>query len=306
MLLSDISASDGDSKETPKLRHNVQLALNDSRIFLEPREVNVQALTLLAMHGEDYATPNLSWMLLGHSCRQAEALGLHASSHHSSELGQKRLCLFWLLFLMDKSCSLAFGRQAFLPMAVYQNVPLPNDDVLLRFHLHDGQRNAPEVSQFGAQFLKRSMELSKLVGLLLDLLMMGDTSLARRDIRSKLDNWYQDTNQVSTSPFFGVFKSTNFLPFSQVLTDTMHVESASASPCHLKEMALGLNSIKFHYLHILVILVNGDESNSTLRLSSARDAISLLSSMVSNWSSIYNGVVWYENLSPFDRAKPVC
>ncbi|KAE8414804.1 fungal-specific transcription factor domain-containing protein [Aspergillus pseudocaelatus] len=279
LLLADISAEDGDSKETPKLRHNVQLALNDSRIFLEPREVNVQALTLLSMHGEDYATPNLSWMLLGHACRQAEALGLHASSHHSSELVQKRLCLFWLLFLMDKSCSLAFGRPTFLPAAVYQNVPFPDDDILLRFHLHDSEGNGAKVSQFGAQLLKKSMELSKLTGLLLDVLATGDTCLARRDIRSKLDDWYQDTNQV--------------------LTDTMHVESASASACHLKEMGLGINSIKFHYLHILIILLKGDESNSTLRLSSARDAISLLSSIISNWSSIYNGVVWQLLYYPF-------
>ena len=85
----------------------------------------------------------------------------------------------------------------------------------------------------------------------------------------------------------------------------MNAESVLANASHRKEMALGISSMKFHYLHVLIILLKGDESNSTLRLSSARDSISLLSSMVSNWSSIYNGVVWYE-VYPFHHAKPVC
>ncbi|KAE8324017.1 fungal-specific transcription factor domain-containing protein [Aspergillus sergii] len=279
LILSDISTGDDDGKEAEGLRRNLQLALNDSRIFLEPREVNVQALTLLSMHGEDYATPNLSWMLLGHACRQAEALGLHVSNHPSAELRQKRLCLFWLLFVMDKSCSLAFGRPAFLPTAVYQKVPLPDDDILLRFHLRDGEKNAQKVSRFGAQHFRRSVDLSKLTGLILDALPTGHSWLARRGIRSKLDDWYQGTVQA--------------------LTETMNAESATANANHLREMTLGINSIKFHYLHILVILLKGDESNSALRLSSARDAISLLSSMVSNWSSIYNGVVWHLLYYPF-------
>ncbi|OGM43835.1 hypothetical protein ABOM_007590 [Aspergillus bombycis] len=279
VLLSDISARDDDSDETRKLRRNVQLALNDSRIFLEPREANVQALTILAAHGEDYAAPNLSWMLLGHACRQAEALGLHALGHRSAEWRQKQLCLFWLLFVMDKSCSLAFGRPAFLPTAVYQDVPLPDDNILLRFHVRDSEENAQKASMFGAQLLKSSMELSKLIGLVLDVLATDVSSPAKREIRCKLDEWYQHTNQV--------------------LTETMNAERVSANANHRKEMALGINSIKFHYLHILVILLKGNESDSTLRLSSARDAISLLSSIVSNWSSIYNGVVWQLLYYPF-------
>ncbi|KNG89742.1 hypothetical protein ANOM_001973 [Aspergillus nomiae NRRL 13137] len=279
LLLSDISTGDDSSSETAKLRRNVQLALNDSRIFLEPREANVQALTILAAHGEDYAAPNLSWMLLGHACRQAEALGLHALGHRSAESRQKQLCLFWLLFVMDKSCSLAFGRPAFLPTAVYQNVPLPDDDILISFHLRDGEENAQKVSKFGAQLFKRSTELSKLIGLVLDVLATDASSPAKGDIRGKLDDWYEDTNQV--------------------LTDTMNAECVLANASHRKEMALGINSMKFHYLHVLIILLKGDESNSSLRLSSARDAVSLLSSMVSNWSSIYNGVVWQLLYYPF-------
>lgn len=57
-------------------------------------------------------------------------------------------------------------------------------------------------------------------------------------------------------------------------------------------MSLGINSIKFQYLHALILLFKGDPASSDIRLSSALEAISILQSMVSNWSSVYNGVVW--------------
>ena len=66
----------------------------------------------------------------------------------------------------------------------------------------------------------------------------------------------------------------------------------SADLTQIREMSLGISSIKFQYLHSLILLLKGDESSSALRLFSAREAISILSSMVSNWSSVYNGVVW--------------
>lgn len=73
----------------------------------------------------------------------------------------------------------------------------------------------------------------------------------------------------------------------------MENERISADADQIHEMKLGINSVKFQYLHILTLLLKGDRS-SDLRLSFAREAISLLPSLVSNWGSVYNGVVWYE------------
>jgi hypothetical protein len=201
MMLSIASDENGEGEETNKFRHNVQLALNDSRIFLEPRHANVQALCFLAMHGEDYAAPNLSWMLLGHACRQAEALGLHSPSQRDTESGQKRLCLFWLLFMIDKSCSLAFGRPAFLPMTLYRNVPLPQRSFLLRWNPHErakfaNYQDSAHGSQFGAEILTRSLEWAKIGGSLVELLATGESGTTKQDIRAKLETWFLDTNQV--------------------------------------------------------------------------------------------------------------
>ncbi|KAJ5762003.1 Transcription factor [Penicillium nucicola] len=284
MILSVKSNEAGESDETTRFRRNMQLALNDSSIFLEPRHANVQALVFLAMHGEDYAAPNLSWMLLGHACRQAEALGMHSPSHQTPEHRQQRLCLFWMLFLIDKSCSLAFGRPAFLPTALYQNVPLPDSTFILKFNPHEraafgGQQGVSNGSKFGAEVLMRSIQWAKLAGVLSSLLSTGDSSDGRVEIRSELDRWYLETERA--------------------LTDILRVESVSADVAQIREMSLGISSIKFQYLCSLILLVKGDESLSTLRLFSAREAISILSSMVSNWSSVYNGVVWQLLYCPF-------
>ncbi|KAJ6089455.1 Transcription factor [Penicillium canescens] len=262
----------------------MQLAVNDSSIFLEPRHANVQALAFLAMHGEDYAAPNLSWMLLGHACRQAEALGMHSPTHQAPEHRQQRLCIFWLIFLIDKSCSLAFGRPAFLPTALYGNVPLPDQNFILKFNPHEraafgGQQGASKGSRFGAEVLIRSIQWAKLAGVLSDLLSTDDSTNARVEIRSELEKWHLETEQA--------------------LTEILRLESVSADVSQIREMYLGISSIKFQYLHSLILLLKGDESSSALLLFSAREAISTLSSMVSNWSSVYKGVVWQLLYCPF-------
>ena len=201
MMLSIVSDENGESEETDKFRRNVQLALNDSRIFLEPRHANVQALCFLAMHGEDYAAPNMSWMLLGHACRQAEALGLYSPGQGDGESGQKRLCLFWLLFIIDKSCSLAFGRPAFLPTTLHKNVPMPPRSFLLKFNPHEratfaNYQEFPKGSEFGAEVVTRSIEWAKFGGSLAEILATGESINAKREIRSKLEAWFLDTNKV--------------------------------------------------------------------------------------------------------------
>ncbi|KAH8690734.1 hypothetical protein BGW36DRAFT_389237 [Talaromyces proteolyticus] len=286
LLLCDIRTENPDTIEKEKFRHNVQLALNDSSIFLEPREANLQALVLLAVHGEDYAAPNLSWMLLGHACRQAEALGLHAPARHISEShNQRRLCLFWLLLAIDRSCSLAFGRPSFLSNSIYHDIPFPDENELLRFHPHDrpliaNQPASSHISTFGARLLIKSFEWARLIGDVLEFLSTKrKSSILRSEIRSRLEDWYLETEQT--------------------LLETMRVESAFLNAQQAREMRLGISSITFQYLHALILLLKGEEPCSELRLSSAREAISLLSSMVSNWSSVYNGVVWHLLYFPF-------
>src|SRR5262245_50387776 len=84
------------------------------------------------------------------------------------------------------------------------------------------------------------------------------------------------------------------LILSQVLTEAMNAERPFVTAAQLREMNLGLRNLKFHYLHLLILILKGDTERASVRLAAARESLSLLPSMVSNWESVYNGAIWYE------------
>jgi hypothetical protein len=200
-MLGIVSVEQQHSQEVDHFRRNTRLALDNSNIFLEPRTVNIQTLVLLAMHGEDYASPSLSWMLIGHACRQVEALGLHSPKQSDFQSYQRSLCLFWFLFMIDKSCALAFGRSSFLPSQLYRNVPFPDQQFLLKFRPHEvlstnNTNSPPHISKFGGHFMTRAMELSKVLGYTWDILVLTESAITDEHVRVQLDQWYRNTNQV--------------------------------------------------------------------------------------------------------------
>lgn len=201
MLLGMFSTDPRHVDESEGLRNNVHLALNDSSIFLVPSVCNIQALAALAIHGEDFASPSQSWMLVGHACRQAEALALHRPAQNDGSEEQRRLSLFWLLFLIDKGCSLAFGRPPTLPTALYEKVPTPSYEHLARHCPHMSEVfdscNNNERSDFGARFFLRGFEFAKLIGSVLEAKAGDDTSVERGRLRRKIDEWYRFLDSVS-------------------------------------------------------------------------------------------------------------
>lgn len=188
---------------TKSFRHNTRLALDDAKIFLEPNEVNVQALVMLSCLGEEYASPGLSWIFASHACRQAQALNLHLTGQHDPEEQQRRLTLFWVLFMVDKACSLAFGHPVLLPSLVYENVPLPDFQHLLKFCPRQGLVNIyfsqPSMSTFGAHLFNQNIKLSRLTGLVLDILATGDLCDGRQSLISYLGDWDMSTRHVCFS-----------------------------------------------------------------------------------------------------------
>ncbi|KAM0428435.1 hypothetical protein ACHAQK_011568 [Fusarium lateritium] len=85
----------------------------------------------------------------------------------------------------------------------------------------------------------------------------------------------------------------------QTLQEIHENAPPSSSPNQLHEMSLGITTVKFEYLHTLMAFTNGDPSSSNLRLEAAREAISLLPSMVSNWTSLFNSMIWHLLYFPF-------
>jgi len=203
------AAEDPASKAAWAFRWNVRTALDDSALFLQPSEANLQALFLLAVHGEDeFAAPNPSWMLVGQACQQAKAIGLHIPRPRAGPPGadpagdtewQRRLCSFWSLFVVDKSVSLAFGRPEFLEAAHYRDVPLPDPRHLLKYrpHIRGPGVGGSEGDTFGQHFYVRNIGLAKMISRYSSLVVRG-TPLEARRFRLDLERWYQDTMQASS------------------------------------------------------------------------------------------------------------
>ncbi|RTE83923.1 hypothetical protein BHE90_001530 [Fusarium euwallaceae] len=277
ILLALTTGSGEHAGAVTAFRKNMRLALDDAKVFLEPSEVNIQTLILLALHGEDFALPNMSWMLTGQACQQAQVLRLHSvtESDASSPDQQRRLCLFWALLMADKSCSLAFGRPVFLPTEWFQDVPLPQFEYLQRFQAHQPQ-DQPATSAFGAHLFLQTVEFSKLIGFIVNL--KGVRS-EREMLNSLLDSWYQQTYEL--------------------LSQARDSETASHNTTQCREMSLGILSIQFRHLTACIILAGSSSGNEGLRVAQARQAISLLPNMVSNWNQVYNPAVWELLYFPF-------
>ncbi|KAL7906600.1 fungal-specific transcription factor domain-containing protein [Trichoderma velutinum] len=267
---------------TESFRHNIRLALDDAKIFLEPNEVNVQALAMLSCLGEDYTSPDLSWMLANHACRQAQALNLHLTEQHYSTEQQRRLTLFWVLFMVDKACALAFGHPVLLSSKMYENVPLPDFQHLLKFRPRHGQMNnthtQPYTSTFGAHFLTQNIKLARLTGLILDILTNGALHGGRESLMPYLDDWDMSTRQV--------------------LSEARALEADHAGEEQLRGMSLAIRLMRFKYLHILVLTLPEDVQYTTLRLESAREALSLLPHLSSK-HHVYRGIFWTLLYYPF-------
>jgi hypothetical protein len=183
-------------------RWNVRLALQNASLFLLPSRTNLQALMLLAFHGEEFsASPNISWMLASNLCLQAQALTLHKPGPELDEVSrQRQLALFWAIFNCEKACVLAFGRPTLLPTHFYREVELPSFEFLARYTplLDESFRGGTDYtrSAFGAYLFLRNTEMSQLIGEIIDCMVMNQDYEELEVLMDMLDTWYSETKKV--------------------------------------------------------------------------------------------------------------
>ncbi|KAK4203554.1 hypothetical protein QBC40DRAFT_193919 [Triangularia verruculosa] len=280
----------------PHWRHNVRLALQNASLYLHPSRINIAAFTLLSFHGEDFAaSPNTSWMLCSHLCRQAQALRLWepATNNHDDddeereEERQRDLTLFWAIYNMEKCCALAFGRtQAGLEGVDVDTIEMPRWEWFKRFkpHLHErGFDEAKEVdTEFGGYIFLRNIELAKLTEKVLEFVgRAGDRNEEEREeLKRRLGEWYRETDEMYERVIEkerGVFRSVR----------------------QERVMRLFGFTVKFRYLHVLIILTKGEVGGGEVRVESAREAIGILPMTVEGWDPVYNGVIWHLLYYPF-------
>lgn len=161
ITLSMVTSRDPTNQNVKKkLRSNLWLALNDVRIFLEPSEANIQALTMLACRVEEFTTPSLCWTLATNACRMLQALGVN-HRRLGSKTRERRVMMFWHLNLLDKGLALIFGRPPTFHRAMAREIPLPNLDQLLPSQAHVTSAGAPGL--FGTHHFHQRLLLTRIM-----------------------------------------------------------------------------------------------------------------------------------------------
>lgn len=194
-----------DAELALKYRWNTWVSLEESTLFLEPSIVKIQALVLLACHGQEFSTPGLCWTLMSHACRMSQALGLHTAAYTDSEKtegAQQRRLLFWSLYTVDKNLSLAFGRPPFLADRCYQGLAFPDPSELATYrpHVRRGSRLSGKncESGFGALHVLQSYKLALIIGTITETLYSSNATMnglgwvdqqALNERKAELDVW---------------------------------------------------------------------------------------------------------------------
>ncbi|RKK76111.1 hypothetical protein BFJ69_g7217 [Fusarium oxysporum] len=101
------------------LLQTLKMAVNNPRVFLTPRLVNVQALALLSYVAEQYSTTSLAELVFAQACLLARTMGLHQINASSDDLPPEDILerhkVFRSLYIRDKNITIFRGSTAWLP-----------------------------------------------------------------------------------------------------------------------------------------------------------------------------------------------
>lgn len=198
VVMSMVSSTEPENTDLKdKLRCNLWLALNDVRLFLEPSEANIQALTLLACHVEEFTTPSLCWLLIGNACRMLQALGIN-SRRLDVETRERRRMIFWHLNIVDKGLAIIFGRPPTFHRAMAKEIPMPTLPQLTEFQPHSKAIG----SVFGAHYMHQSLMFTQVIADIWYCLYEDEAPDDQKltAVRESLESWYGEARLVRLHP----------------------------------------------------------------------------------------------------------
>nr|OQO15540.1 hypothetical protein B0A51_15262 [Rachicladosporium sp. CCFEE 5018] len=270
IILSRTSSTSPEDKETKaKLRCNLWLALNDMRVLLEPSEVNIQALILVASHVEEFTTPSLCWLLVSNACRMLQALGVNFHNM-TPESKHRRRMMFWHLNVIDKGLSMIFGRTPTLHGAMARSVGLPAlADLMPSTPGHSSTGGGPGASGalFGANFFHQVMQLSIIMGKVWSTVYDhdGDSPDEQSVVKARGDlvAWHDRAQTVLRAA---------------VLAEGPLLDAKGIASLELARNSANMKS----------------ES-----ISSSIKMLQILPALVSDSEEVYNGIIWMMVCSPF-------
>ncbi|KAK0264955.1 hypothetical protein LTR91_013956 [Friedmanniomyces endolithicus] len=255
-------------KTRSRLRANLWLAFNDTRLLLEPSDPNIQALAFLACHVYPFTTPSLCWMLLSNACRMLRALAVNQKVAEP-ETKERRIILFWHLNTLEKAMMLIFPWPGAFHRTMYNNIPLPTLTQILPSQPQVGTDRRP--SLFGAHWMQQSFILSKVmtdIWLALD----EDDARAQRAAKQALDASYREAMQV--------------------LEAAALAETPLLDPAGARSLQIGLLYTRFQYYGAEIVLTRGSSQEATFCHNESLKMLRLLSDLVTDEEEPYIGVTW--------------
>ncbi|KAK9479763.1 fungal-specific transcription factor domain-containing protein [Lipomyces japonicus] len=111
----------GDEHMRNRLFQNVWLVLKYPSVFITANFLNIQTLFTASVASYTVMHPGLCWMFITQAARLAQTLGLHRKSAYHFERSlteteiQERRCVFWMIYMTEKTLALSFGRASSLP-----------------------------------------------------------------------------------------------------------------------------------------------------------------------------------------------
>lgn len=188
-----------DKQVVTKLRWNLRLALDDANLLLEPTDLNIEALLLLALHIQELATPSLTWMFASTAARMLQFVGVYHRSL-DEKTRDHRLLMFWTLNTMDKILAVIFGKPPSLHRSMSTNVPSIPIQKMLAFQptgpvaIPVGN-TAPFQSMFGAHSMDQFHRSSVLYSDIWSCIYEDSSNVSR--IQTRLDEWHEQCTSVS-------------------------------------------------------------------------------------------------------------
>ncbi|KXS96659.1 hypothetical protein AC579_6328 [Pseudocercospora musae] len=263
-----------DETTKSELRSNIWLAFNDMRVIIDADITNLQALLVLATQITEFMTPSLCWNLVTNACVMLQALGV-THRHIDTPLREQRSVIFWRLNIFDKAMALTMARPPVFHHDTVRKIAMPTLEQLLP------SNSIGQPSLFHAHFVHQIMLLSQVMGDIWQCVYGIEASDSRAIIAAKdqLESW--NSNAV------------------QILEATTIVEKPFLAPDGIRAIDQGLETLRFHYRFLLILLCRCHRSLRGQCTEVSQDMLRSLEQLMSNTNEQYGALIWQLLHYPF-------
>ncbi|KAG6020201.1 hypothetical protein E4U41_002922 [Claviceps citrina] len=252
IYVEHLKYNEQNSSTLSKLRRNLWLAFNDVRLLIEPSPARIQALIILASYVEEFMTPGVCWSLVSKACTMLQALGI-IHWRLDSATSDLRTLLFWRLNMLDKSLALILCRTPTFHREMANEIPLPALNKLVHPQPSPSADSPPAL--FEAHYSHQMHLLSRIMADVWHALYGQDSEKAL-EVKERLELWYRQAKEVIAAAAL--------------------VEKPLLTAMGAASVDLGLQTLHFQYLSLLVLLTVSSRQLRSQSIDPSREMLHLL------------------------------